>query len=167
MKLILPNENPDLDGASSAYAYSEFLKKQEEKATGAVFGDLDEETEEILEELDEEISDASYYIYSADEIVLVSASSSEKMARRIDLDKVTEVVDHEDLRSEDFPNAELDIDEDFSTAAAMIANKFKKTETEISREAAVLLHKAITSTAEDTDITEKDQETADWLEEQK
>ncbi len=166
MKLILPNENPDLDGVASAYAYSEFLKKKDERAVGAVFGSIDEKTEELLEELDEDISDASYYIYSASEIILVSASSSENMARRIDLEKVTEVIDHEQLRTDDFPNADLDIEEDVGTAAAIIAQKFRDDEIEISPESAALLHAAIESATEDVEITEKDQEIAEWLEEQ-
>lgn len=179
MRLVLPNENPDLDGAASAYAYAEYLKhkdEEDENSTGAVFGDVDEKTEEILDELEEDISDATYYLYSADEIILVSASSMENIKTRVNPQKVTEIVDHERISTDDFPNAELTIDEEVNTAAAIIGEKFKKEEEKnaergedeedvtITRESAKLLYEAITN-AEET--TERDQEIADWLAEKK
>ncbi|MFB6147875.1 MAG: hypothetical protein ABEJ66_03240, partial [Candidatus Nanohaloarchaea archaeon] len=82
-----------------------------------VFGDLDEKTDRLFDELEEEISDASYYLYSADEIVLVGASSMENVSRRITEDKVTEIVDHTADALDDFSEAETEIDGDFSTAA--------------------------------------------------
>lgn len=162
MKLIIPNENPDLDGAASAYAYAEYLKKKDEKAVGAVFGELTEETQEVLDQLEESISDASYYLYSADEITLVSASSMENVIERIPQENVTEIIDHENIQTGDFSNAELEIDEEVSAAATLIAEKFREDDIDISPESATLLHAAITS-AEET--TERDQEAAEWLEE--
>lgn len=176
MRLILPTENPDLDGAASAYAYGEFLKQKDERAVGAVFGDLDEKTQEILEELEEEISDATYYLYSADTITLVSASSMENITTRIPQEKVTEIIDHERISLDDFTEAELEIDEDVNTAAAIIAEKFRSEEEKneergedeeditITRESATLLYEAIMAAEE---ITERDQEIADWLEKKK
>lgn len=159
MKLVIPDEDPDLDGAASAYAYGEFLKQQDEEATGAVFGDLSDETKELLEEIDERISDASYYLYSADEIVLVSTSAASSISSRISEDKVVEIIDHEAI-GEDFPEAEITVDEEFNTTAAIIAEKFKDTDTEITEGAASLLKEAIKR----SDANEKDQEILEWLE---
>ncbi len=169
MKLIITDEEPDLDGAASSYAYAEFLKKNDEKAVGAVFGDLNEQTEQILEELDEEIQDASYYLYSADEIIIVSASSMDHISRRISPDKVVEIIDHEDVSKEDFPEADIEI-EGVSTASTIIAEKFRDNDIEVSKGAVTLLHAAITSTIEELDdeeVTDRDREIVEWLEEQK
>lgn len=171
MKLIITNEDPDLDGAASTYAYAEFLKKMDEQAVGAAFGDLTEETEEILEELDEELQDASYYLYSADEIIIVSASSMENISRRISEEKVTEIVDHEDINTEEFSNADIQI-EDVSAASTIIAEKFRDEtdpedeEIEITDASATLLHAAI-SELDDEKMTDRDTEALEWLEEQK
>ena len=178
MKLVVPNENPDLDGAASTFAYAEFLKKtdkeleeNDETATGAVFGDLTEKTEEILEEIEEEISDASYYLYSADDIVLISASSTKNMTTRIAPDRVKEILDHENISSDDFPNAELIIEEDFNSAAAIVGKMFRDHEAEdeeeeelkISRQSATLLIEAI---KHEEDANENDKEILEWLEEE-
>lgn len=163
MRLVIPPEDPDLDGVASSFAYAELLKKQDTKAVSAVFGDLDEETEELFEEIGEEVSDASYYLYSADEFTLVSASSMEKVSSRVKQAKVTEVIDHRADGLSDFSEAEQDIDENFSTAAGMIAEKFREQEVDISTESAKVLHEAITSAGE---VTQRDDEIAGWLEEQ-
>ncbi|MFB6166727.1 MAG: hypothetical protein ABEJ62_00495, partial [Candidatus Nanohaloarchaea archaeon] len=116
MRLVIPPEDPDLDGVATAFAYAEYLKKQDFKAVCAVFGEPDEQTQELFEEIGEEVSDASYYLYSADEITLVSASSMENVSKRIGEEKVTEVVDHTADALSDFTEAEQEIDENFSTA---------------------------------------------------
>lgn len=170
MKLIITSEDPDLDAAASTFAYAELLKKKDddEGAVGSKFGDLDEETNEILEELDESITDASYYLYSADEIIIVSASTMDNISRRISPDKVVEIVDHENISADDFPDADLTIEEDASTASTVITHKYMEQEIEISNESATLLYEAITSTIEDLDSegTERDREAVEWLEEQ-
>lgn len=166
MKLILPQENPDLDGVASSYAYSEYLKSKDEKAVSGVFGDLNEQTQEVLEELDEDISDAKYYIYSADEIQLVGASSTDDISSRVPQDNVSIIIDHENVSLEDFTEAETEINKEVATASAIIAAKFFESddeELEISNESATLLYEAITSA--DT-VTDRDQELADWLKEQ-
>lgn len=169
MKLVITNEDSDLDGAASSYAYAEYLKKRDERAVGARFGELNQQTQNILEELDESIPDASYYLYSADEIVIVSASSMEKISARIPPEKVVGIIDHENIHAEDFPNAELEI-EDVSTASTIIAEKFRDNDIEISHEAATLLYEAIKSTVEELDgdeATDRDRKMLEWLEEQK
>ncbi|MFB6292422.1 MAG: DHH family phosphoesterase [Candidatus Nanohaloarchaea archaeon] len=163
MRLIVPPENPDLDGAASTYAYAEFLKNKEQRATGAVFGDLTEETEELLEDIDADIADAAYYIYSAEEITLVSASSMDNVTFRIPEEKIDEVIDHESIDPDHFSEAEFEIEEDAGSASTMIAWKFREEEMEISREAAKLLLAAIEDAGEPT---EKDEEAVEWLEEQ-
>ncbi|MFB6213350.1 MAG: hypothetical protein ABEJ07_02190 [Candidatus Nanohaloarchaea archaeon] len=163
MRLVIPPEDPDLDGVATAFAYAEYLKKNDHKAVAAVFGSPDEETEELFDEIGEEVSDASYYLYSADEITLVSASSMENVSQRIHQEKVTELIDHAADALSDFTEAEQEIDENFSTAAGIVAEKYRDTDTEISREAATVLHHAITSAGE---VTQRDQEIADWLQDQ-
>lgn len=163
MRLVIPPEDPDLDGVATSYAYGEFIKNKDIKAVGAVFGDLDEETEEILEEIDEEVSDASYYLYSAEEITLVSASSMENVTRRIPEEKIGELIDHERIDTDAFSEAEIEINNDAGTAATIIAEKFRDEEMEITEEAAQLLLAAINSSEE---LTELDKKAAEWLEEQ-
>lgn len=162
MRLVMPPENPGLDGAASAYGYADFLKKQDEKAVAAAFGEPDEETQEVFEGVGESVSDASYYLYSADNFTLVSASSMENVSKRIDEEKVTEVVDHTADALSDFSEAEHEIDENFSTASGIIAAKFRDTGTEITEESARLLHEAVEAAEE---VTESDQKVKDWLRE--
>lgn len=163
MRLVLPPENPDIDGAASAYAYAEYLNKTGVDATAAVFGDLDEDAEQAFEEKGESLSDAKYYLYSADDFVLVSGSSMENVSRRVSQEKVAEVIDHVSDAIADFTEAETVIDENFSTAAGIIAERFRDEEVEISRESAFLLKKAINAADE---ISVRDEEIAEWLEEQ-
>jgi len=167
MKLIITDEEPDLDGAASTYAYSEFLKKMDEKAVGAAFGDLTERTEELLEELDEELQDASYYLYSADHIIIVSSSSMENISSRISEEKVIEIVDNEDINTDEFSNAEIQI-EDVGATSTIIAEKFRdETDPEdekidITEASATLLYAAIYSLDEE-EMTERDEEALEWL----
>ncbi len=163
MRLVIPPENTDLDGAASSYAYAEFLKNQDIRGVSAVFGKLDEETEEVLERIEESISDASYYLYSADEITLVSASSMQNVTSRIPEEKIGEVIDHERMDVDVFSQAEVEINEDAGSASTIIADKFRQEDMEISRQSAELLLAAIKSTEE---LTELDQEVVEWLEEQ-
>lgn len=164
MRLIIPPQDPDLDSVASVFGYAEFLKKQEIDAVAAVFGDLNDRTQQLFERIDEEVSDATYYLYSADEITLVGASSMENVSRRIQQQKVTEVVDHVADNLSDFTEAEQEIDDSFSTAAAMIAAKFRGEEVDISQEAANVLYEAVKSADE---VNGRDQEVMDWLEERK
>lgn len=162
MRLVIPPEDPDLDGVASSYAYAEYLKNKDIKGVGAVFGDPDDETEEVLERIDEEVSDASYYMYSADEFTLVSASTMDNVTSRVSEDKVTEVIDHEDVNLGDFSNAETEINEDAGSASTIIAEKFRDGEVEPSQESAELLLAAIKS----GEMTDLDREMVEWLEEQ-
>ncbi|MFB6204695.1 MAG: hypothetical protein ABEJ75_03545, partial [Candidatus Nanohaloarchaea archaeon] len=163
MRLVLPPEDPDLDGAASAYGYAEYLTKKDGDATAAAFGEPEEEARDAFEEIDEKLSNAKYYVYSADEVTLVSASSMENVSSRIGQEKVTEVIDHVADSVEDFTEAEEVIDEEYSTAAAIVAKKFRDSEVEISRESATLLYRAMEAAEEAND---SDREIADWLEEQ-
>lgn len=163
MRLVLPRENPDLDGAASAFAYAEYLNKTGTDATAAKFGELDEDAQKVFERKEEKLSDAKYYLYSADDFALVSGSSMENVSSRVNQEKIAVVIDHQSDQLEDFTEAEQIIDEDYSTAAGIIAQKFKDEEIEISPEAAYLLKEAINSAEE---VNDKDKEMAEWLEEQ-
>ncbi len=161
MRLVIPPEDPDLDGVASSYAYAEYLKNKDVRAVGAVFGDLDEETQEVLEEIEESISDASYYLYSADEITLVSASSMENVTSRIPEEKIGEVIDHESIDVDAFSQADMEINQDAGSASTIIADKFRQDEMEISRQSASLLAAAIEAADETTAL---DSQVLEWLE---
>jgi len=88
----------------------------------------------------------------------------ENITTRIPPNKVTHIVDHERISLDDFEDADLIIDEEVNTAAAIIGEKFREEDFDITRESATLLYAAITSADEATD---RDREIADWLEEKK
>lgn len=171
MKLVLPYDDPEMDGAAAAYAYAEFLKETEEdgRIVGAAFGDAEDEAALVLKHLDEELSDASYYLYNADSMILVDPSGTGSLSTRIKPDDVVEIVDNEESDIADrFSNAELQIEEVGATST-LVAEKFyeHREDIEITEESALMLYMAIsleTDHLSNDKTTDRDKEMLEWLE---
>ena len=93
----------------------------------------------------------------------------DKISDRIPPAKVVEIIDHENIHADDFPNAELEIEE-VSAASTIITEKFRDNDVEISGPAVTLLHAAITEMIEELgedEVTDRDRDALEWLEQQK
>lgn len=167
MKLVTSYPAPDLDGTACLVAYAELLEKNGEEVIGAVFGEPDEEAKFLLEEFDVEITDASEYLEGA-EVIVVDASFPDGISDQIDLEDVTEVIDHrKNHEADSFPNAEIDV-QLVGAAATLIAERFRQAGKGISEESANLLYAAIkdnTVNFQANVTTKRDKEAAKWLEE--
>lgn len=168
-KLIIPSEDPDLDGVAAAFGYSEFLKQHEESPAAAAFGEPDQKSKYLLNRIEESISDASYHLYSMEEIVIVDASHMKQLSTRIKPGDVKEIINNEDdeLQDDIFTEAEFEI-EDVAATSTIIAEKFHDTDTEITEQAATMLYGAIvdaTNNLENEKTTDRDRKMAEWLEE--
>ncbi|MFB6245225.1 MAG: hypothetical protein ABEJ03_02660 [Candidatus Nanohaloarchaea archaeon] len=165
-KLVIPRKDPGLDEVATAYAYSKFLKQNDEETTAAVFGDIDKKAERLLESLDESISDASYHLYSMEQAVLVKAEEVEDVSTRIREKDVSEVITNDgDFDEDRFPNADLRLEE-AATTSAIIAERFRESDNSISEEKATVLYGAIMIETDGLeDAKELDREAAEWLEE--
>lgn len=167
MKLVTSYPTPDLDGTACLIAYAELLEKQGEEAVGAVFGEPDEEARFMLEEFGIEVPDASEYLENS-EVVIVDASFPDGVSDQVDLEEVTEVIDHrKNHEADSFPNAEVDV-QLVGAAATIIAERFREEKAEISKTSANLLYAAIKDNTVDLQAnvtTERDREALNWLEE--
>ncbi|WP_414836560.1 hypothetical protein [Candidatus Nanohalococcus occultus] len=166
-KLIIPPENPKLDGVAAAFGYSEYLKKHDESPAAAAFGEPDKQAKYLLDNVEESISDASYHLYSMEEIVIVDASHMRQLSTRIKPGDVKEIINNKDdeLQEDIFTEASFEI-EDVAATSTIIAEKFKNSDTEISEQAAKMLYGAIvfaTDDLESENTTDRDREMAEWL----
>lgn len=175
MKLVLPRTDPGIDGCASAVAYAELLKPSDdeedgERVTAAAFGTPDKLSRNVMEHIDEEMSDASYYIYNADSFIVVDASHPRQISNRIRPDLVEEVIDNEteEFDPELFENAESEL-ADVGATATIVTERYREAEKEMTEEAATLLQIAIlqeTEALEAENTTDRDEEAVEYLKEQ-
>lgn len=173
MKLVVPRTDPGIDGCASAVAYAELLKPEDdeedgERVTAAAFGTADELSRNVMEHIDEEMSDASYYIYNADSFIVVDASHPRQISNRIRPDLVEEVIDNEteEFDPELFENAESEL-ADVGATATIVTERYREAEKEPSEAAATLLQIAIlqeTDALEDDTTTDRDRDAVEYLE---
>lgn len=163
--LVTTYSDPDLDGTGCSVAYAEFLRKNGRDAVAGVFGEPDEEAGFELEKLSLELRDARDVVGDVDEIVLVDASNLDWLNESIDESKISEMIDHREHNlSENFdadPQIEL-----VGAAATLIAEKFRDSDIEISKDSAEMLYTAIadnTVNFQANVTTERDMKAAEWL----
>lgn len=167
-RLVTSYPTPDIDGIACIVAYSEFLDKQGKQTIGASFGEPDPEAEYLLDELDITVPEGEKYLENSD-VILTDASFPDGVSDKIDLEDIIEVIDHrKNHEANKFPNAKVQV-ELVGAAATLIAEKFKQSSTEISKESATLLYAAIRDNTVDFQAnvkTQRDREMADWLKKQ-
>jgi inorganic pyrophosphatase/exopolyphosphatase len=165
--LVTTYTNPDIDGTACSYAYAEFLTKHKEDATAAVFGKPLREVDFVLKTFNiPNQKNADNIITKVQEIILVDTSSVKGLSPKIELSKVKEVIDHREVtEAHAFKNAKIQI-ELVGSAATLIAEKFHKSKTLISKESAALLFSAIISNTVNFQAkvtTQRDKNMAKWL----
>lgn len=168
MILVTAYERPDLDGTACAFAYAEFLQKSRKDAICGIFGNPHREAQFVLERFDiKSLGNGEKLIGKADSIIIVDASDLGGLSRKINPEKVVEIIDHRKVnQAGSFPNAKTQI-EFVGAAATIIAEKFYSNRTKISEESAALLFSAIISNTVNFQAnvtTERDKKMAKWLE---
>lgn len=173
MKLVVPKTDPGIDGCATAVAYAELLKPEDdeedgERATAAAFGTPDQLSRNVMEHIDEEMSDASYYIYNADGFIVVDASHPRQISNRIRPDLVEEVIDNDtgEFEQDLFENAESEL-ADVGATATIVTERYQEAEEEPSEDAATLLQIAIlqeTDALQEDSTTSRDEEAVEYLE---
>ena len=164
--LVTSYLNPDLDGVASVIAYTEFLQKIGKNTTMGIIGKPHDEVEYILNRFGfpypESITNADNF----NEVILVDTSDIGGLEGIISLEKVTEIIDHRNVHEADrFLKAKVQI-ELVGAAATLVAEKFIKSNIEISEESAILLYGAIISNTlnfKGSVTTSRDKKAATWL----
>lgn len=165
-KVVTSYINPDMDGISLMYAYTEYLRKNGESADYYFEGSLKKEVEIILDKFNiklENISDIS----DEDEIVLVDTNYLRELSEKVKPEKIVEIIDHHNKEDwiNDYKNISVNI-ELIGAAATLVAERFKNNNVSISRESAILLYYGIISNTMNLKIkltSQKDIEMANWL----
>lgn len=165
-KIVTTYINPDMDGLSIMYAYTEYLRKTGNNANYYFEGSLKKEAEIILDYFNIKL-DNIVDISDTDEIIIVDTNSLRELSTRIKKDKIIEIIDHH--KQEDWLNDANNINvhiELIGAAATLVAEMFKNNNIDISREAAILLYYGIISNTMNLKIkltSAKDIEMANWL----
>lgn len=165
-KVVTSYINPDMDGISLMYAYTEYLRKNGESADYYFEGSLKKEVEIILDKFNiklENISDIS----DEDEIVLVDTNYLRELSEKVKPEKIVEIIDHHNKEDwiNDYKNISVNI-ELIGAAATLVAERFKNNNVSISRKSAILLYYGIISNTMNLKIkltSQKDIEMANWL----
>lgn len=168
--LVTPYMDPDLDGTACAYGYVEYLCKNGRDAIAGIFGTPYREAQFVMNKFNiPKFVDANSIIGQVDKIIIVDASDTRGLSKRVDPKKVIEVIDHRKINDADsFPNAIKQI-EMVGSAATLIAEKFHQNGTEISLESAALLFSAIVSNTINfraNVTTDRDHKMANWCKKQ-
>ena len=158
--------NPDMDGISAMYAYSEYLNKSGKKSCYYYEGDAKREVKIVSEMYGIEINN-NQTINLTDKIVLVDTNSLESLPKCINKNNIVEIYDHhkKTMWLDNRENININI-ELIGATATMIAEKFKNEQIDISRESAILLYFGIISNTMNLKIkmtSKRDIEICNWL----
>ena len=161
-KVVITYTNPDMDGISLMYAYTEFLRKKGEDAEYYFEGTIKKEAEIVLKMFNIHLNNIAR-IENNDKIVLVDTNFSKAIKK----ENIVEVIDHHNRESwlDENPNLKIQI-ELIGAAATLVAERFKNENIDISREFAILLYYGIISNTMNLKIkltSQKDIEMANWL----
>lgn len=160
--------SPDLDGTSSMYAYSEFLRKTGKNSDYYIEGTPMHEAEIVCDMFNITLKGAKE-ISQEDKVVVVDTNDLQLIPVK-KIENIVEFIDHhiKHDNSEKCKNANFQI-EMVGAAATLVAERFFKNNVEISRESAVLLYYGIISNTINLKAkvtTPKDLEMAKWLKKQ-
>lgn len=168
-KVVTTYINPDMDGISLMYAYTEFLRKKGEQANYYFEGTMKKEVEIVLNKFNIQLENIEK-IEQDDEIVLVDTNYLSELSKDIKKENIVEIIDHHNRDSWLNENSNIKVQiELIGAAATLVAERFKNENIEISRESAILLYYGIISNTMNLKIkltSKKDIEMANWLKSQ-
>lgn len=164
-KVITSYINPDMDGIALMYAYCELLRKNGEDAYYYFEGTYKKEVGIVLDEFNI-ILKPTDKILENDKIILVDTNYLEEISKSIIKNNIVEVIDHHNREKwidESKVRAQI---EPIGAASTIVAERFKNSNLDISRESAVLLYYGIISNTMNLKIkltTQRDIDMANWL----
>ncbi len=165
-KVVTTYINPDMDGISLMYAYTEFLRKKHENAEYYFEGIMKKEAKIVLEMFNINLNSIAR-IENNDKIVLVDTNYLSEISKAVKQENIVEVIDHHNRESwlDENPALKKQI-EPIGAAATLVAERFKNENIDISRESAILLYYGIISNTMNLKIkltSQRDIEMANWL----
>jgi inorganic pyrophosphatase/exopolyphosphatase len=130
------------------------------------FGLPQEEAGFIIKKLDVKIANADESDLGFEKIILVDTSGPQWISKKINLEKVVEIIDHRQVENtSEFPNAKVQI-ELVGSCATLITEKFMTAKIIPSEKSATLLYCAIISNTinfKNKVTTDRDRKVAVWL----
>ena len=166
--LVTDAPDPDLDGSACIVGYSEYLNQTGQENLPMIFGVPQEEASFVLDKLAIQLESADHSELNFDEIILVDTSGPQWISPKIDVNRVSEIIDHRQFdKFSAFPNAKIQI-EMVGSCATLIAEKFISKKLTPTEKTAILLYLAIVSNTinfKNKITTERDISTAKWLKE--
>lgn len=167
-RIVTSYQSPDLDGVSSMYAYSEYLTKIGEESSYFISGEPKQEVKIVCDLFNIKLMGENN-IQDNEEVVIVDTNNLEEVPF-VNPNSIVEIIDHhsKNKSSEKCAKAKIQI-ERLGAVATLIAEKFKDTNTPISRESAILLYYGIISNSINLKAnvtTQKDIEITEWLQKQ-
>ncbi len=165
-KIVTTYINPDMDGISLMYAYTEFLRKNGENANYYFEGTMKKEAQIVLDMFNIKLENVDK-IEEDDKIVLVDTNYLSEISRSIKKENIVEVIDHHNREEWLNENKELKVQiEPIGAAATLVAERYKNENIDISKESTILLYYGIISNTMNLKIkltSKKDIEMAEWL----
>lgn len=166
--IITSYNNPDLDGVSCMYAYSELLHKKNIECEYFIQGIPKREVNIVCNMFNIKLKPAKRWKKES-KVILVDLNNVARL-NFIKPEDVVEVIDHHTkiMESNDCVNAKVQI-EKLGAAATLVAERFKKENIPISRESAILLFYGIISNSINLKVSitsQKDIDMANWLKSQ-
>ena len=168
-KIVTSYIKPDIDGISSMYAYTEYLRKKGFEAEYYYEGTARKEVEIVLATYNINLKNINK-IKEDDEVILVDTNGLKGLPNAINESQIKEVIDHHRktnwLSKQKGVKVQIEL---IGAAATLIAEKFKNDKINISKESAILLYNGIISNTMNLKISmtsEKDKEMAKWLKKQ-
>lgn len=168
-KIVTTYINPDMDGISLMYAYTELLRKKGEQSEYYFEGTMKKEAEIVLQKFNIKLNNATR-IENEDKIVLVDTNYLAETPKAIKKENIVEIIDHHNrdswLESRNDIKIQIEL---IGAAATLVAERYKNENIKISRESAILLYYGIISNTMNLKIkltSQKDIEMANWLKQQ-
>lgn len=169
MKIVTAYYNPDMDGVSCMYAYSELLNKQGKNAKYYIWGNPKKEVQIVCDIFKINLESIKpKEIPENHEYVIVDLNGKEQLPDIVKIEDVVEIVDHHGLSKwiQSYTNIQrLQIDK-IGAAATIVAERYKESGLVPSRESAILLFYGIISNSINlkSNITkQRDKDACEWL----
>ena len=110
-KVVTTYINPDMDGISLMYAYTEFLRKKGEDADYYFEGTMKKEAEIVLQMFNIHLNNI-VRIENNDKIVLVDTNYLSELSKAVKKENIVEVIDHHNRESwlDENPNLKIQIE---------------------------------------------------------
>ena len=167
-KVVTTYINPDMDGISLMYAYTELLRKKGGQAEYYFEGTMKKEAKIVLQKFNIDLNTVTR-IENEDKIVLVDTNYLTEIPKAIKKENIVEIIDHHNRDSWLNDRNDIKVQIKLIGAATLVAERFKNENINISRESAILLYYGIISNTMNLKIkltSQKDIEMANWLKQQ-